>query len=87
MSYLEGHKKSGLKVGDKVIIIKKAKDYERGWDNIWVNGMNEYISKSGYISHDGGILGFEISSENIKNYCFPYFVLSSRKDKIKKILE
>ena len=86
MTYIEGHKKSGLKVGNIVNVTRKAKNHEQ-WYNIWLSEMDKYVNKSGIIAKDHEDKGFLIKFNDESLYVFPYFVLSSRKDKIKKILE
>ena len=38
-----------FKVGDKVRILRKAKNLERGWANTWVEDMNKAVGKIGTI--------------------------------------
>ena len=73
MSYLKGHKKSGLKVGDIVTVIKKAETNEQGWADVWINDMDNYVGKSGYISDDKKYKGFYVIFTN-NSFVFPYFV-------------
>ena len=88
INYLQKHNKSGLKVGDIVRILRKAKNHENGWNDIWITDMNIYVNRSGIIIRDNEERGFMIDfKDNNKLYVFPYFILTSRKDKIKKILE
>ena len=88
MSYLSGHINSGLKVGDKVKVFKISKSDENGWDNTWVKEMNEYVNRSGIIIYDNRSHGFKLYFNDgyQTHFEFPYFVLSNRKEKIKKIL-
>ena len=86
MSYLIKHKKSGLKIGNIVTIIRKCKNHEQGWEDSWNPNMDKCIGKKGKIINDDLKKGFVVSLEN-ECWWFPYFVLNSRKDKIKKILE
>ena len=82
--YLKNQNNSGLKVGDKVKIIKKTEDYEQGWATKWNPEMDKYIGLSTKITECVEHFGFKLE---LCVYLFPYFVLNSRKDKIKKILE
>jgi hypothetical protein len=70
MSYLEGHKNSGIKIGDRVKVLRKANDEENDWSNAWVDNMDKYIGQIVMVLDDGNLLGFQIG-----NYHFPYFVL------------
>lgn len=41
---------SGLKVGDKVRIMRRARDYEKGWNNTWVSPEMDWdIGKIGTV--------------------------------------
>jgi len=70
-SYLKGHKASGLKVGDKVKIVRKAKDFEKGWSTVWIGSMDGTVNTMGTITSDDREYGFMID----KNAYYPYFVL------------
>ena len=85
MIYLKRHKRSGLKVGDNVIVIRKAELHEQGWTDSWNMNMTRLIGKEGKITDDSDS-GFTVSF-GMECWNFPYFVLNNRKDKIKKILE
>ena len=67
-------KANNINVGDKVKVIRKAIDYEGGWDNVWddamdsgVNEVNEVID----INHKYGIY-LDLGDYN---FWFPYFIL------------
>lgn len=77
MSYLKEHKASGLKVGDVVRIVRKAKSYEGNWKNTWPDAMDRYVGRTFEIYADHGLSGF-YSSE--WSYSFPYFVLEKVQD-------
>lgn len=72
--YLLAQEHCGLKVGDWVRVIRKAKNYEAGWDNCWVNDDIPFdvpykiviLAKKHGIILDCGIYG---------QRAFPYFVL------------
>lgn len=79
-SYLELHNESGLKVGDKVRVVRKAKSHEQGWDNTWNTEMDEYVGKICKINSDHKKSGFWLKLNNTaKN--FPYFVLEKVEEK------
>jgi len=72
--YLTLHKESGLKVGDKVKVMNRAKHHENGWKNAWSEGMNEAIGKTFTILRDCKHTGFTLDYRDEK-YAFPYFCL------------
>jgi hypothetical protein len=76
MSYIKGHNKSGFKVGDKVKVLRKVRNYENGWNNIWCSNMNDCVGKIYEIVYEEEDAGFKLNT-NIHgvNYSFPYFVL------------
>jgi hypothetical protein len=87
LKYLKGHKASGLKVGDKVRVLRKAKDHEGGWDGGWVDENNESIGKVFTITQDEGLLGFELNDapdpfpeKLFEGYNYPFFVLEKVKE-------
>ena len=78
MSYLEEHNSCGIKVGDKVKVIRVAKNYENGWDNVWNNyskisgkTMDNFVNEIHIVTYDHIELGFELDHA----WTFPYFVL------------
>lgn len=80
-SYLDLHKKSGLKVGDKVKVLRKAENHENGWHNYWVEEMDSYVEKSFEIIEDNDSMGFALKEKNECSYFyFPYFVLEKIKE-------
>jgi len=70
--YVEHQKASGLKVGDKVRILRKAKDYENGWDNSWAHPMNRSIGQIDTIISVHDNTGIQLKSDG---YDYPFFVL------------
>ena len=71
-AYLVLHKASGIKVGDRVKVLRKAADYEMGWDNPWDNDdmtptIGEELTVNGDMSEDG----FHMEG----GYNYPFFVL------------
>ena len=75
MSYLEKHKASGLKVGDRVRVLRAAENEEGGWDNTWVMEMDEYVEVGGVITEDFAEAGFYVKFGAGESWGFPYFVL------------
>lgn len=79
--YIAYHDTCGLKAGDKVRVLRIAKDEEDGWDNFWIEDMDEYVGKTGEISYDGGRTGFwVIMDQDDEEWGFPFFVLEKVED-------
>lgn len=79
MGYLEEHRASRLKVGDKVIVTRKAKSEENGWCNGWDSSMDCLVGKTCTITVDNLEYGFSL---NDSGYDFPYFILEPVDKKI-----
>ena len=76
--YLEGHRNCGIKVGDRVRVMRKAEDYENGWGNCWADEMDAEIGKTLIVVEDYKIYGFacqENLEENVPRWVYPHFVL------------
>jgi len=72
MSYLNGHRASGLKVGDQVRITRVAHSREAGWEDAWVPRMTGMMEAgTATITHDGATHGFRLDDR----FNFPFFVL------------
>ena len=81
-AYLILQEKSGLKVGDTVKVLRKAKDYEWGWSIEWNDRyMDMFIGKD-FIIEDVSNLGIKVIYEIDENkYWFlPFFVLEKIAD-------
>lgn len=66
-------KNCGLKEGDKVRIMRKAKTRELGWNNVWVEPMDNVVGKEATVdsvSKHG--LGIRFKG---MPYYYPWFVL------------
>ncbi len=80
--YLEKQDACGIRKGDFVKIKRKAESFEGGWQDKWVEGMNEMIGCSGIVVSikNTGILVIvpgvsrETMGMPLPN-SFPYFVL------------
>ena len=70
-------KENGLKKGDYVKVIRKAKDYEDGWDGRWTKERDDFIGKVIPVSDIGESTGVILSycCCDWAGYDFPYFVL------------
>lgn len=73
-SYLERQNECGIKVGDKVKVIRKSEDYEDGWENTWETVMDDAVGNEYEVIGVHGINGITINFDLGLN--FPYFVLS-----------
>ena len=81
-NYEKRHRECGLKVGDFVKILRKAKDGENGWDNYWPEEADTWVGKTGEIIEDGGGVGLKVFLEEKYDWWFfPYFVLEKVEDK------
>ena len=74
--YLSGHRASGLKVGDKVKVVRKSNDKEGGWGDIWAPSMCGFVANEYEIQKDDNDFGFVLN-----DWRFPYFVLEKVKEK------
>ena len=74
-SYRSRQQRAGFKVGDKVIITRKAATKENGWSNSWVKDMDFYLNKEGTITEISGEVGIRVYFTNKATWQFPYFVL------------
>ena len=80
-SYEKRQRECGLKVGDKVKILRKAEDYEDGWDNVWPEGADTWVGKTGVIKGNGMLIGFKVFLEEENDWWFfPYFILEKVED-------
>jgi hypothetical protein len=72
---------TGLKVGDKVKVNRKAKDYEFGWNNGWWTEMDNMVGEETTIKEVGDSFGLCLkktayySSGSGIAYYYPFFVL------------
>jgi hypothetical protein len=72
--YLKGHEASGLKVGDRVRVLRKAEGYEGGWVGSWVEDMDETVGHQFTVHADYAINGFSFIKDGYE-WRFPHFVL------------
>lgn len=71
-TYIERQNECGLKVGDKVKVVRTALSKENGWGNAWVTDMDESVNKEFTIR--------KISEDGIRfveddYFAYPYFIL------------
>lgn len=79
-TYKERQGECGLKVGDKVKILREVVDFEDGWDNVWVPRMSKCVGDTGVIRGIYEALGVQVKTDNYGAYFFPYFVLEKVED-------
>lgn len=73
-AYMDGHKASGIKVGDRVRITRKASRCERGWNNTWTPVMDAAVGSEGTVLFDWDVSGFRVDVGKFP-LSYPYFVL------------
>ena len=73
-------KANNLKRGDKVRILRKAKAYENGWRNGWVDSMDGTVGKVCYVIADCGCDGIKLGTSQ-GSWRYPYFILEKVEDK------
>lgn len=74
-AYLLLQENCGIKVGDTVRVLRKAEDYENGWDNEWNNNeMDEAVGKTTTVERiDRNGIG--LKNDRFKYLKYPFFVL------------
>lgn len=72
--YLAFHQDSQLKVGDPVVVTRKAKTQELGWNARWIPIMDGAVGKPGKIAADLAASGWRVSIGD-ELYLFPTFIL------------
>lgn len=72
--YVAFQAESGLKVGDKVKIIRTAESGEGGWANSWAEQMDAFVGQEAIIAR---MTHYDIILESRRhgNFAFPFFVL------------
>ena len=73
-------KENDIKVGDKVRIVRKARDNEGGWDNNWAPSMSDAVGKVGCVIEDPRASGIRVETDDC-SFAYPYFVLEKVEDK------
>ena len=81
-SYEKRQAECGLKVCDKVRVLRKAEDYEDGWGNTWAGAcMDDYVGRIRKIVGERPCAGFLVFLEEEDDWWyFPYFVLEKVED-------
>ena len=73
---MEGQKKSGIEAGDRVKVIRRARNYESGWGLEWSDNMDNCVSEILTVNFNAGDWGFYF--KNIG--WIPFFVLEKVAD-------
>lgn len=78
-AFIEG---CNLKPGDEVEVVRKAKDHENGWLNVWNSKMDAYIGQRTIVQSVGGLTGIRcVDTLGTRRYFsgkpwdFPFFCL------------
>ena len=73
---------SGIKVGDRVRVLRSVPDYTDGWGNDWTKAMDQAVGSVGVVKSLNGLMGVEVEIPNVPertafgdNFCYPYFCL------------
>jgi hypothetical protein len=84
-SYSEKQKASGIIIGNKVKVLRKAQDHEAGWSDTWAQQMDYTVGKTYKVieiqQFNGGIR-LETCNDVSRNYFYPYFVLEKVEDRV-----
>ncbi len=78
LAYVVMQKASGIKVRDKVRVLRRAESYEMGWGNFWCDGCEASIEKTLTVQRisDGDInLDTSAVANASTGQGFPFFVL------------
>lgn len=84
-------KASKIKVGDSVTIIATAESNQMGWNNLWVDDMDDFVGMRGTVRHGDIGEGFDVvfDSDNPstcdESWRFPFFVLRREKPTVKVV--
>lgn len=74
-AYKVMHEASGIKKGDRVKVLRKAKDKEMGWSVGWISSMNVTVGKTGVVE-DTEVEQVRVRFEHENDYWnYPFFVL------------
>lgn len=71
MTYIEEQDTANFKLGDEVIVMRTARNNERGWSNVWCDNMTLSVGEIYTVKRIVGLSGIYLSD----GYSYPYFVL------------
>jgi len=69
-----------LRKGQKVLVLREARDHEKGWDNSWEPEMDASVGKVFSVREDNRMKGVRIVDEEYL-LSYPHFVLANPKTK------
>ena len=74
-------KNSGVRKGSYVTVMQKAESHQSGWQDVWSDAMNAFVSKTGKVVKPDDILGVIVDfQESCPDtawtvWALPFFVL------------
>ncbi len=74
--YLRLQGEANFQTGDEVLIKRIARDYEKGWGNVWSFDMDRQVGKILIVGDSQGPYGIHLND----NFNYPYFVLQKIKE-------
>lgn len=84
-SYAERQEKwiadNGIKVGDYVRVVRKADSHEDGWNNGWVDDMDNWVGKVFKVNYFNDSAGVRLVNDYSLSRSFPYFALEKVEQK------
>lgn len=84
-------KASKIKVGDSVTVIATAESNQMGWNNLWVDDMDDFVGMRGTVRHVDIGEGFDVVFDSgnpstcDESWLFPFFVLRREKPAVKVV--
>ena len=84
-------KASKIKVGDTVSVIATAESNQMGWNDLWVDDMDDFVGMRGTVRHIDIGEGFDVVFDSgnpstcDESWCFPFFVLRREKPTVKVV--
>ena len=83
--YNRGQEESGIKIGDTVLVERRAHSWESGWETSWIPEMDAYVRGTYEVIEILPQIGVRLRSRgNIgQSFVFPYFVLKIKGGRVK----
>lgn len=79
--YYRASKIRNFKRGDNVLILHKVKSNSGGWENKWVDDMDDYVDKIGTVLRVDHHKGVHVVVDGLfGHYAFPHFILRKIND-------
>lgn len=72
----------GLEIGDKVLIVSSTGSWESGWQDDWVEDMDDSVGLTGIVQESDGSedAGLSVRTEDGRLWNYPFFVLVKVED-------